>query len=667
MHRRGRFAPALLGILLAGAAGCGDNIDASPPDAEPQPSDPPRIQLRVLETTDIHVHLANYDYYRDTSDDAVGLASTATLIAEARAEVPNSVLVDNGDLIQGNPLGDYMARERDLADGEVHPVFEAMNVIGYDVGNIGNHEFNYGLPFLEASLQGAAFPYISANVFEDDGDEDPDNDVPYFTPYVIQEKTFVDQAGEQHTVKVGFIGFVPPQIMIWDRSNLTGKVVAKDIVEMAMQYVPQMKAEGADVVIAIPHSGIDADPAQGLDENAVYYLAAVPDIDAIMFGHSHRVFPGPDYEGIAEIDNQAGTVRGVPAVMAGFWGSHLGIVDLTLERVDGAWNVVNSHAETRPITTTMNGQTVALVEPDQDVLDAVAADHDATLTWIREPIGVITAPIHSFFARVQDDPSIQIVTDAQKAYVEQQILGTELEGLPVLSAGAPFKAGFGSPDNYTNVPAGTVAYRNMADLYIYPNTLKVVKLTGAEVREWLERAAGAFNRIDPTSTDPQPLLDDAFPSYNFDVIDGVTYEIDITQPSRYDRDGNLADPDAHRIVNLQRDGNPIQDDQEFLVATNNYRAGGGGNFPGLTPDKIVIDAPDENRQVLANYIAGQDEVDPAADGNWRLAPINGDVVVTFLTAPAAAEFAGAFPHLTSTGDLNDDGYVEYRYVLAPLE
>jgi 2',3'-cyclic-nucleotide 2'-phosphodiesterase/3'-nucleotidase len=667
MHRRRTSAAIATGLLALGMAGCGDNLEPTPPPPPPPPPGAPgRIQLRLLETTDIHVHIVNYDYYQDRPDSAVGLASTAALIAAARAEVDNSVLVDNGDLIQGNPLGDYVARASGFAPGDVHPVHKAMNLLDYAVGNVGNHEFNYGLDFLEATLAGASFPYVSANVFTDDGDGDPDNDEPYFTPYVIQEKTFTDENGDPQTLKLGFIGFVPPQIMVWDRANLEGRVIARDIVESAMQYVPEMRAAGADLVIAIPHSGVVATPATGLDENASYYLAAVPGIDAILFGHSHRVFPGPDYDGVAEVDIEKGTIRGVPAVMAGFWGSHLGIIDLTLAYQDGAWAVVDSRSEARPISMRVNGQTTPLVEPDQDVIDAVATDHGDTLTWIRAPIGRVTAPIHSYFARVQDDPSIQIVTDAQKAYVEAQIRGTELEGPPVLSAGAPFKAGFGKPDNYTNVPEGPVSYRNMADLYIYPNTLKVVRLTGAEVREWLERSAGAFRQIDPASTEPQALLDDDFPSYNFDVIDGLTYQIDVTRPSRYDLEGNLVGSE-HRIVDLRHGGQPVTDDQIFLVATNNYRAGGGGNFPGLGPDKIVLDAPDENRQVLANYIAGQTEVNPTADGNWRLAPIDGAVNVVFPTSPAAAAFAPGFPWLTRSGQ-TEDGYDLYRYDLsAPQE
>jgi len=275
--------------------------------------------------------------------------------------------------------------------------------------------------------------------------------------------------------------------------------------------------------------------------------------------------------------------------------------------------------------------------------------------------------INSFFAVVQDDPSVQIVNDAQIWYVEQQVVGTELEGLPILSAGAPFKTGFGNPANYTDIAAGPISLGSVADLYLYPNTLKVVRLTGAQIRLWLERAAGIFNQIDPNSTAEQALINTSFPSYNFDVIDGLTYQIDVTQPSRYDSSGGLANAEAARIVDLRYNGEPIVETQEFLVVTNNYRAAGGGNFPGLDGSTIVIDAPDENRQIIARYILDQVTINPSADGNWSIAPINAEVLATFATSPSAraADYATNYSRLVNLNRLNDNGYAEYRLDLAP--
>ena len=619
------------------------------------------VELRLLETTDLHANIVPYDYYRDEATDEFGLAKTATLITQAREEAPNVLLFDNGDLIQGSPLGDYRARVEVLGEGEVHPVYKAMNLIGYDAGNIGNHEFNYGLEFLTRSLEGADFPYVNANVYLDDGDDNAENDENLFTPYVILGREVTDTAGETHTLNVGVIGFVPPQIMTWDKSNLEGRVVAKDIVETARKFVPQMIEEGADLVVAIPHSGFESSPPQGMDEDASYYLSEVEGIDAILFGHAHSVFPAEDFAGEPGVDIERGTINGVAAVMPGFWGNHLGVIDLTLEKDGEGWTVVDSQSAARPIFDAETGE--ALVEADPAVVEAVAEDHEGTLEYVRGAVAETAAPITSYFAQVLDDPSVQLVNQAQTWYTERAVQGTQYEGLPILSAAAPFKAGGrGGADYYTDIAAGTLAVKNIADLYIYPNTLKVVKLTGEGLEEWLERSAGQFNRIDPNADEPQPLLNEDFRSYNYDVIDGVTYEIDVTEPSKYDADGNLVNPEADRIKNLRYNGEPVAPDEEFLVATNNYRAYGGGNFPGLDGSSVVIDSPDENRQVIIDYLTATGTVDPEADRNWTFAPVEGDVTVTFESGPDAEGYIPEGVELEYGGPA-EDGFATYRLTL----
>ena len=584
-------------------------------------------ELRLLETTDVYTNIVPYDYYQDAETDAFGLAKTATLIKAARDEAPNSLLFDNGDLIQGTPLGDYKARIDVLEAGETHPVYQAMNLLDYDAANIGNHEFNYGLDFLNRALAGADFLYVNANVYKADGKTN------YFKPYIILDRKITDTTGATHTLKVGVIGFAPPQIMTWDKSNLDGNVVAKDIVETAQRFVPEMKRAGADLIVAVPHSGFEAGERQGMDENAVGYLSEVEGIDAILFGHAHSVFPSEQFADYPGADLAKGTIDGVPSVMPGFWGDHLGVIDLTLTRQNGSWTVTDSSAEARPIYDAENEK--ALVDADPEIVKAVAEAHQGTLKYIRSEVAETQAPITSFFAQVLDDPSVQLVNQAQIWYTQRAVQGTQYEGLPVLSAAAPFKAGGrGGADYYTNIPAGKLAIKNVADLYIYPNTLKVVKLTGAGVREWLERSAGQFNQIQAGQPD-QPLLNDDFRSYNYDVIDGVTYQIDLSQPSKYDADGNLVNENASRIVNLNYNGQPVTDDQEFLVATNNCRASGGGAFPGLDGSNIVIDSPDENRQVLIDYLAAEGSVNPSADGNWSFADLPGEVTATFESAAAA--------------------------------
>jgi len=619
------------------------------------------VQLRVLETSDIHMHLVDYDYFQDQPSTSVGLARTAALLKAARAEVANSVLVDNGDLLQGSPLGDFIARQRGLHDGDIHPAFKAMNLLDYTVGNIGNHEFNYGLDFLAQSIAGANFPYISANVFHDDGDDDPSNDIPYFEQYIIVDQTLTAEDGSTHDIRIGFIGFVPPQIMQWDMSHLKGRVVAHDMVETALALVPKMKAEGADVVIAIPHSGLSTAKAEGMAENVSYYLSTVPDIDAIMFGHSHRVFPSADYADIDNVDIDKGTINGVAATMPGFWGSHLGYVDLQLSvSQTGEWRVLDGTGFTRPIAARENGENIPLVEPLEEILAAVREEHNATIEFMRTGVGELAAPINSFFALVQDDPSVQLVTNAQLRYVERLIAGTEYDGMPVLSASAPFKTGGrGGDDYFTEIPAGEIALKHIADLYVYPNTLRAVAVSGAEVREWLEMSAGLFNRIDPDDRDEQALINSSFSSFNFDVIDGVTYRIDVTQAARYDEDGNLESEDSHRILDLAFHGEPIDAEQIFVVATNNYRAGGGGGFPGLDGSNIIIEAPDSNRDILAAYIFDLKTIDPTADGNWMFAPVSGDVFVTFPSSSRAQHTLPDGSPIEYIGQ-NENGSGKYR-------
>ncbi|MFV8429945.1 2',3'-cyclic-nucleotide 2'-phosphodiesterase [Vibrio owensii] len=598
------------------------------------------IKLRIIETTDIHTNVMDYDYYKDQPSQQIGLSRAATLVKQAREEAVNSVLVDNGDLIQGSPMGDYMAA-KGINAGEIHPVYKAMNQLDYDVGNIGNHEFNYGLEFLKNSIDGANFPYVSANVFDKKTGEH------YFKPYLIKTHTFKDTDGQSHEIKVGYIGFVPPQIMVWDKKNLEGKVFAEDITETAKKLVPQMKKEGADVIVAIPHSGISTDPYKLGAENSVYYLTEVEGIDAIAFGHSHAVFPGKDFAKLQGVDNAKGTINGVTAVMPGRWGSHVGVMDLMLKEKDGKWQVVEGQSEARPIFDKANKKSLA--EADKGIVDALVDDHKGTREFVNQPIGKANDVMYSFLALVQDDPTIQIVNLAQKDYVERFIQGDpDLEGIPVLSAAAPFKVGGrkDDPNGFTEVESGQLTFRNAADLYLYPNTLVAMKVKGKEVHEWLECSAGQFNHIDVNSTKPQSLINwDSFRTYNFDVIDGVNYQIDVTQPPKYDADCKVINPDSQRIVNLTYNGKPVDPKQDFIIATNNYRAY-SATFPGTGPDFIAFDAPDENRSVVAAYISRiskeQGEVTPSADNNWSFAPIKSDnkLDVRFETSPSdkAAQF-----------------------------
>ncbi|MEH7459038.1 bifunctional 2',3'-cyclic-nucleotide 2'-phosphodiesterase/3'-nucleotidase [Bacillus sp. JJ1127] len=585
------------------------------------------VNLRILETSDIHVNLMNYDYYQTKKDNKVGLVQTATLVNKAREESKNSVLFDDGDAIQGTPLGDYVA-QKGLDGNYVHPLYRLMNLMKYDVISLGNHEFNYGLDYLNKAISKTEFPVINSNVYKDDHDNNEENDENYFKPYHILEKEVKDEAGQKQKVKIGVMGFVPPQVMGWDKANLEGKVKAKDIVQTAKKMVPKMKAEGADIIVALAHSGVDKSGYNIGMENASFYLTEVPGVDAVLMGHSHTVVTD--------------TFNGVPVVMPGVFGSNLGIIDMQLKKVDGKWEVQKDKS-VPTVRAIADSKGNALVESDQRLVDEIKDDHEATIKYVNTPVGTTTAPINSYFSLVQDDPSVQLVTNAQKWYVEKLFAEngeySKYKGIPVLSAGAPFKAGGrNGATYYTDIPAGTLAIKNVADLYVYPNTLYAVKVNGAQVKEWLEMSAGQFNQIDPAKSEEQPLVNINYPTYNFDILDGVKYEIDVTQPAKYDKDGKVVNQNANRIVNVTYDGKPITDDQEFIVATNNYR-GSSQTFPGVSKGEVVYQSQDETRQVIVKYMQETPVINPTADQNWTFKSIAAEKLnTTFDSSPNAQKY-----------------------------
>lgn len=537
-------------------------------------------ELVIMATTDIHANIYPWDYYANVPSDNVGLAKIYTLVKEIRADYPNTLLLDNGDLIQGTPLASYLVNMGLPRPGELHPIIDVLNRMGYDAATLGNHEFNFGLDYADNTYAGAQFPFVLANVYY------PGTQDPYYEPYVILERTI-----DGHPIRIGVIGFVPPQIMTWDRTHLTGKVEAGSILDAAARFVPEMLAQGVDVLIALSHSG--AYPGNRA-ENASYELAMeFPEFDVIIAGHSHLEIPGP---GLPE--HPDAKVNGVQLVQPGFWGQYLGVVFVDLERDGEGWKVTGTRAELRP---------TAPVEPAPEVLAWARDVHEATVAYVNEPIGETLIPISSRANLLADNAVTQLINEVQMAYVEELLKGTEYEGLPVLSAAAPYKSGRGGELDWTEIPAGGITVGDVASIYIYDNTLKALLVNGEELKAWLEHAAQKFHTMTPGRGE-EPLYTD-FRGYNFDQIDGIEYKIDVTRPL------------GQRIVDLTFQGEPVQPDQWFILATNNYRADGGGGFPATgAAGRLVLDPGIASRELIVQYIADRGVINPVPDHNWQLVP-----------------------------------------------
>lgn len=648
--------PALLATALL--AGCATN--AYRPGRLP---DGARADVAILETTDLHANVLGYDYFKAKPDPTLGFERTATLIRRARTEFPNTFLFDDGDTLQGTVLADYQAQVAPVGCDEELAIYRAMDALGYDGGTIGNHEFNYGLPFLEQvtgvpgangkRCAGPHFPQVLANV------DDAHSGRPIFAPWTIVQKTIQaytpDGSRLSVPLKVAIIGFTPPPILQWDRRNLAGKVTVEGVVEAARQYLPQIQAQHPDLVVALLHGGLDTAAYTSNMENGGWYLAGVPGIDVLLLGHSHTEFPGPHYVQMAQVDAQRGFVRGVPAVMGGFFGRDLGVVKLALARKDGRWVIdkADTHSEVRPICTRPDPLGKATSTPldcvpaDPAIAPLVAKAHAAAVAYIGKPIGRSALRLSSYFADEGNMSALSVVNAAQRDYVRTVLAKQhpQLARLPLLSAAAAFRTGFGGPDDYTDVPAGRLSLRSAADLYFYPNTLAAVQIDGAGLKAWLEKSAERFNRIDPDDPEPQPLINEGYAGFNFDQFQGgISYTIDVSRPV------------GQRIVRLSYLGRPVTPAQRFIVATNNYRASGGGHFPGLDGRNIVLAAPDGVREIVASWIKRHHHLDrsdlPAR--SWHFAPLKTRGAVVFVAASgkqAVARAAG----LNTIRQLQDHG------------
>ena len=638
----------------------------------PRLQDGARADVALLETTDLHANVLSFDYFKGMVDPTLGFERVATLIREARRENPNSFLFDDGDTIQGTALSDYQALAERLPCSQKLATYKAMDAIGYDAGAIGNHEFNYGLDFLaqvtgtpiaadgvnSQRCQGPAFPLVLSNVF---GARDG---TPLYRPWLVVEKTITaytpDGSALSVPLRVGVLGFAPPPIIKWDKRNLEGKVTVLGVVEAAQKYLPELRAQKVDLVVAVSHGGLNPSPYSAEMENANWHLAAVEGIDAMLLGHSHDTFPNASnpksrFNSMPEVDNERGFVRGVPAVMGSFWGKGLGVIKLALTRRDGRWQIVKdkTFSEVRPICP----KDAECVAPDAEIAKIVDTEHRATMAWVDTAIGRTEFHLSTYFADQGDVSALGVINAAQRAYTEQWIKSErpDLAGIPVLSAAAAFKAGFAGPEDYSDVKPGKVTIRSAADLYLYPNTIAAVKIDGAILKGWLEKSAERFNRLDPQSGEAQALINTRVPSYNFDVIQGrISYTIDLSRAP------------GERIVKLEHAGKPVKPDQPFIVATNNYRASGSGSIPGLDGKNIVMSMETTNRDVVIDWIKAHPSLtrDAIEASPVHFVPLKLKTPATFRSRAGQAAVAKA-NGIVGVREIKDNGDGTATYSFSP--
>jgi len=576
-------------VAAAGAVGAGT---AEAADRKPVKA-PKTWSFSILGTTDLHSHVFDWDYYKDAaySDKAgnsVGVARVATLIKQQRAAKGEEhvLLVDAGDIIQGTSLAYYFARVdpitgKDGKKGPKHPMAVAMNHMRYDAAALGNHEFNYGIDTLRKFEKQCHFPLLGANAL------DAKTLRPAFHPYTVK-RICVPGAPD---IKVGILGLTNPGIALWDKDNVSGKMVFPGLVEQAKKYVPRLRALGCDVVFLTDHSGLDGSTSYGdalpYVENASNLVAEqVPGIDAILVGHTH-------------VEVSSYTVKneetGEEVLLSEpyCWGYRLTVFDFELELHHGQWKVTKKTAQT------LNPKDV---EEDPEITKLLKADHDLVVKYVNTTVGTCTQDLSAADSCWKDVPIMDFIHEVQMQSVKAGLSASDA-ALPLISVAAPFS-------RTADIPAGSVTIKDIAGLYIYDNTLYGKKLTGAQLKDYLEFAAKYYHQVPSgTKVDTATLTNaNNFWDYMYDTAAGVSYDIDIAQA------------EGSRIKNLTYNGAAVADDQVFVVAVNNYRANGGSGYPHIATADIAYSSTNEIRQLMIDYVTAKGALDPKdfAVTNWKL-------------------------------------------------
>ncbi|MFI8242986.1 bifunctional metallophosphatase/5'-nucleotidase [Streptomyces sp. NPDC085866] len=578
-------------VAAAGAVGTG-TAEAAEAGHRPEKT-PLTWSFSILGTTDLHSHVFDWDYYKDAAytdkaGNSVGVARVATLIKqqrEAKGE-HRTLLVDAGDIIQGTSLAYYFARVDPITGtdgkrGPKHPMAVAMNHMRYDAAALGNHEFNYGIDTLRKFESQCHFPLLGANAL------DAKTLRPAFQPYTVK-RICVPGAPD---IKVGILGLTNPGIALWDKDNVSGKMVFPGLVEQAKKYVPRMRALGCDVVFLTDHSGLDGSSSWGDSlpyvENASNLVAEqVPGIDAILVGHTHVEVPSYTVK-------NAETGEEVLLSEPYCWGYRLSVFDFELELHHGRWKVTSKTAQT------LNPKDV---DEDPEIKKLLEADHELVVKYVNTAVGTCTQDLSAAESCWKDVPIMDFIHKVQMETVKAGLSASDA-ALPLISVAAPFS-------RTADIPQGNVTIKDIAGLYIYDNTLYGKKLTGAQLKEYLEFGAKYYYQVPAgTKVDTATLTNaNKFWDYMYDTAAGVDYEIDIAQA------------EGSRIKNLTYNGAPVADDQVFVVAVNNYRANGGSGYPHIASAPIAYSSTNEIRQLMIDYVTAKKALDPAdfAVTNWKL-------------------------------------------------
>ncbi|MCF3183625.1 5'-nucleotidase C-terminal domain-containing protein [Streptomyces polychromogenes] len=576
-------------VALAGASAA---PAAAAPAAAAAPSGKQRTySFTVMGTTDLHGNVFNWDYFTDKEFDDkahndIGLAKISTLVNQVRAEKGrcNTLLIDAGDTIQGTQLAYYYAKVDPITArrGPVHPMAQAMNAIGYDAAAIGNHEFNYGIPVLRKFEEQCHFPLLGANAL------DAKTLKPAFAPYSMHRL----RTPHGRDVKVAVLGLTNPGIAIWDKANVQGKMTFPGLEEQAAKYVPRLRSMGADVVIVSAHSGSSGTSSYGDQlpyiENAAGLVAEqVPGIDAILVGHAHTEIP--EYR----VKNKA-TGKDVVLSEPLKWGQRLTLFDFELAWERGRWSVSKVSAKV------LNSNTAA---EDPKITGLLADEHRKVVAYVNQVIGTSKLAMSSAEGPVKDVPIIDLISHVQAETVKGALAGTEWAALPVLSQASCFS-------RTAAIPAGQVTIKDAAGLYPFENTLEARLLTGAQLKDYLEYSAKYYVQTAPGEVvDPAKLTNaESTPDYNYDALYGLSYDIDIAQPK------------GSRISNLSFQGKPVDPAARFVLAVNNYRASGGGNFPHVPQARQLWSNSEEIRTTIIQWVKAKGTIDPAqfASVDWKL-------------------------------------------------